>query len=56
MNNYLKVPYFIKYRANHQTVDKKSLVKLIDLIEHPIWARFKGLETTRKNTIEIGKL
>ena len=52
MKNYIKVPYFIKYRANHKTVNKKSRVKLIHLIQ----AEFEGLETIRKNIIEIGKI
>ena len=56
MKNYIKVPYFIKYRVSHKTVNKTSRAKLIHLIEEPIQARFEGLETTRKNIIEIGKL
>ena len=49
MINYINVPYFIKYRANHKTADTQSLVKCIDLIEEPIYDRFEGLDTTREN-------
>ena len=56
MKHYIKVSYFIKYRANHKTANNKSIVNLIHPIEKPIQAEFEGLETTRKNIIEIEKL